>query len=217
MARKEIVDYLVGIGLETSFHGLKLSGEERAGIVVGPDLRGAGWRGRLAKGTYDLLQRAAPEELKKLGLKEGVVNSLVRHRETLLESWREGGAGFWGSIRNVGLKGWEKLAQYAAEDQSVKIDTVVTTDIHRLIRLNNTLHGKTGFKKIDVPITEIESFDPFKEAIAFNKGAVTLAISQAPKFRIGDENYGPYENQKVELPTAAALFLLCKGAATVVN
>ena len=217
LARKEIVDYLVGIGLETSFHGLKLSGEERAGIVVGPDLRGAGWRGRLAKGTYDLLLRATSEELKKLGLTKSVIEDLVDHKEKLLESWKEGEAGPWGSIRNVGLKGWEKLAQYATEDQSVKIDTVVTTDIHRLIRLNNTLHGKTGFKKIEVPITEIEGFDPFKAAIAFNKGAVMLSVSQAPRFRIGDENYGPYENQRIELPTAAALFLLCKGAAMVVN
>ena len=103
------------------------------------------------------------------------------------------------------------------EKQSVKIDTVVTTDIHRLIRLTNTLHGKTGLKKIEVPITGIEHFDPFKSAVTFKKGTVTVLVSDAPKFRLGDETYGPYKEQEIELPTAAALMLLCKGAAKVVE
>jgi len=105
--------------------------------------------------------------------------------------------------------------QKAIENQSVKIDTVVTTDIHRLIRLTNTLHGKTGLKKVYVPINEVERFDPLKSALAFKGGAVKLFVSEAPEFRLGDQRYGPYKNEKVELPTAAALFLVCKGAAQV--
>ena len=103
------------------------------------------------------------------------------------------------------------------EKQSAKIDTVVTTDIHRLIRLTNTLHGKTGLKKIEVPITGIEHFDPLKSAVTFKVGTVTVLVSEAPQFRLGNELYGPYEGQKIELPTAAALMLLCKGAAKVVE
>ncbi len=212
MGRKEIVDYLLGIGLETSFHGL----EER-GVLVGPDLHDSGWRGRIAKGTYNLLLGATPEELRKIGLKKKVVNTMIQHREKLLASWNARAEGPWGSIEGVGLEGWRKIAECGAEEQSVKIDTVVTTDIHRLIRLNNTLHGKTGLKKVEVPFTGIEDFDPFKEAVAFKEGTVTLSVSEAPQFRLGDEIYGPYEKQRVELPTAAALFLLCKDAAKVVT
>jgi len=99
--------------------------------------------------------------------------------------------------------------------QSAKIDTVVTTDVHRLIRLTNTLHGKTGLKKIEISITDIERFDPFKSAIAFKEGTVKVLASDAPEFRLGDQTYGPYKNQQVELPTAAALLLLCKGRAEI--
>lgn len=49
-ARTEIVDYLIGLGLEIGFHGLKESlTENHSKIIVGPDLNDLGWRGRLAR------------------------------------------------------------------------------------------------------------------------------------------------------------------------
>lgn len=212
MARSEIVDYLLGVGLEPVFHGLVKEGpERRSRILVGPDLSDPGWRGRIAKGTYDLLLAVSQEELEKIGLKKKVAETLIENREALLESWRKRGP--WGAVKGIGAESWKKLAQKSVEKQSARIDTVVTTDIHRLIRLNNTLHGKTGLKKTEVPLTGIEKFDPFKRAIAFEKGSVNLLVSDSPKFRLGDELYSPYKNRKVELPTAAALLLLCKGLA----
>jgi DNA primase small subunit len=212
MARKEIVDYVLGIGLETEFHGLGGTGSQ---VLAGPDLYDLGWKGRVARGTYDFLVTATPEELQKVGLERRVVNTIIQHKETLLERWKEKGP--WGTIKGISAESWRKIAQYGVEKQSVKIDTVVTTDIHRLIRLTNTLHGKTGLKKIEVPTTGIEHFDPLKSAVTFKEGTVTVLVSDAPKFRLGDETYGPYQGQKVELPTAAALMLLCKGAAKVVE
>jgi len=215
MARKEIVDYVLGIGLETSFHGLEERGEIKSRILAGPDLYDLGWRGRIARGTYDLLLTATPEELEKIGLKKKVIDLIIQHKEALLESWKEKRP--WGIIKGISVKSWRKIAEYGVGKQSVKIDTVVTTDIHRLIRLTNTLHGKTGLKKIEVPITGIEYFDPFKSAVTFKEGTVTVFVSEAPEFRLGDEIYGPYKGQKIELPTAAALLLLCKGTARVME
>ncbi|KPV63806.1 MAG: DNA primase small subunit PriS [Candidatus Bathyarchaeota archaeon BA2] len=215
MARKEIVDYVLGIGLETRFHGLEETGEKRSRVLAGPDLYDLGWMGRIARGTYDFLLTATPEELEKLGLKKKLIDTIIQHKETLLESWKEKGP--WGTVKGIGVESWRKIAQHGVEMQSVKIDTVVTTDIHRLIRLANTLHGKTGLKKIEVPITGIEYLDPFKSAVAFKEGTVTVFVSEAPQFRLGDEIYGPYKGQKIELPTAAALLLLCKGAAKVME
>jgi DNA primase small subunit len=90
------------------------------------------------------------------------------------------------------------------------VDTVVTTDIHRLIRLPGTLHGKTGFRKVQISISSIDDFDPFKSATAFKGGTTSVLVSDAPEFRLGNEKFGPFRNQKVELPTAAALLLMCK-------
>jgi DNA primase small subunit len=215
MARKEIVDYVLGIGLEAEFHGLWKRSGKNIRVLSGPDLNDLGWRGRLARGTYDILLSATSEELQKVGLKKRTVDTIINHKEALLESWKEKGP--WGITKGIGTESWQKIAQYGVEKQSAKIDTVVTIDIHRLIRLTNTLHGKTGLKKTEVPISEIEHFDPFKSALAFKEGTVMVLVSDAPQFRLGDETYGPFKEQKIELPTAAALLLLCKDAAKVVE
>jgi DNA primase small subunit len=206
MARKEIVDYLVGIGLEPNFHGL--------GLLSGACLDDFGWRRRIINGTCEILKTATQEELEKIGLSKKAINSIVQNREAILENWKEKGA-ILGRIHDVGDKNWKKIFLHSIEKQSIKIDTVVTTDIHRLIRMNNTLHGKTGLKKVEVPITEIESFDPLRSAIAFKEGTVTVSVTESPQFRLREETYGPYKNQEVELPTAVAMLLLCKGTAKV--
>ena len=216
MARKEIVDYVGGIGLEATFHGLEeTSFGGRSQILVGPNLDEIGWRGRIARGTYEFLLTATPEDLNRIGLKSHVVKTLLDQRESILESWKEKGP--WGKVKNIGVESWKKIALHGAQRQAAKIDTVVTTDIHRLIRLDNSLHGKTGFKKVEVPIKGIEDFDPFKSGIAFKEGSVTVLVSDSPRFRLGEQIYEPFREQRVELPTAAALLLLCKGAATVVE
>jgi DNA primase small subunit len=216
MARKEIVDYVVGIGLEAGLHGLEeTSVGGRSRMLVGPNLDEMGWRGRIARGTYEFLLTATPEDLKRIGLKRHVVKTLLDRRESILESWKERGP--WGKVKNVGVESWKRIALHGAQGQAAKIDTVVTTDIHRLIRMSNSLHGKTGLKKVEVPIKDIEDFDPFKSGTAFKAGSVTVFVSDSPRFRVGEQIYEPFKEQRVELPTAAALLLLCKGAATVVE
>ncbi len=205
IGRKEIVDYIVGIGLEPKLHGL--SG------IAGPNLDDLGWKGRIARGTYEYLLNATPEELGKLGLPKRAIQSLSEHKERILKSWKIKGP--WAMIKGVSLESWGKIVEEAVKKQAAQIDTVVTTDIHRLIRLGNTLHGKTGLKKTETSLAAIEEFDPLKSAVAFPRGTATIFVFEAPKFRIGDESCGPYHNKKVELPLAAALFLLCKGAARI--
>jgi DNA primase small subunit len=213
LARKEIVDYMIGVGLDAESHGLGKS-TTATRRVSGPDLNDRGWRGRIAKGTYEFLLNASIKELIKAGLKKHHANSLLNNKEAILESWSEKGP--WGIIKNISPETWRMIAEFGMKKQSVRIDTVVTPDINRLIRLPNSLHGKTGLKKVEFSIADIEDFDPLKTAVAFNKGEVTVYVSEAPQFRVEEEIYGPFRKQKIELPTAAALMLLCKGIATVV-
>jgi DNA primase small subunit len=206
MARKEIVDYVIGLGIDTSLYSLK---EQK------PSFSSPGWNERIFKGILEILFKTKPEELKNIGLKKKVVDSLLSNREALMKNWET--KGFIIAIKGIGTESWKKIVEWSIKLQAAKIDTVVTTDIHRLIRLNNTLHGKTALKKVEFSISNIEGFDPFRSAVAFHKDAIKVAITEAPSFRIENETYGPYKNTKVELPTAAALFLLCKNVAEVVN
>lgn len=211
-ARKEIADYVTGTGLDAKFHGLEAT-EGGAGPLAGPHLGDSGWRGRIARGVYDFLLKADRESLERIGLRRNVVEAILENREAVVRSWDYGGP--WGILRGVGLQSWKLIIKKGVEAQAAKIDTVVTTDIHRLIRLENTLHGKTGLLKVAFPTDEIEVFDPFKSAVAFKRGEVTVFIEEAPEFRIGEEVFGPFRDEKVELPLSAALLLLCKGMAEV--
>jgi len=209
-ARKEIVDYITGVGLEPIYHGLH--GKR---VISGPNLDETGWRGRIARGIHEFLLSANKDELEELNLRKKVIEEITSKRDEILRSWEKRGP--WSILRGVGVETWKKIIMKAIKSQSAWIDTIVTTDIHRLVRLPNTLHGKTGWLKISFPVEEIEEFDPLSSAIAFKRGEVTIYVKKAPKFRIGEETFGPFEDEKVELPMAAAMFLLCKDAAEVVE
>jgi DNA primase small subunit len=213
MARREIVDYILGIGLNPKFLGLRDRIEGRVQLVGGPDLSDSGWSGRMAKGTYDFLLTTTAEELEKKGLMKNAANAIIKHREELLRSWRKKGP--WGIVKDVGIESWIKIARQGIESQSVKIDALVTPDIHRLIRYENTLHGKTGLKKTFVPLNDIDRFDPLESSLVFKNEDVKVFVSEAPKFRLGNQIFGPYKNQEIKLPIAAALMLMCKEVAKV--
>jgi DNA primase small subunit len=93
-----------------------------------------------------------------------------------------------------------------------KIDTVVTTDIHRLIRMPETLNGKTGLRATTVSLDRLEEFDPFYGPVVFD-GTQRVHIMEAPAIRIRDEKFGPFADEDVELPLAAAILLVAKGVA----
>ena len=214
MARKEIVDYVIGLGIEPAFHGLNEKGSKSYG-AKGPSLDDLGWTRRIAKGTYEILLKATPEALECVGLHAKVIDILIKNRNALLKSWNIQGPR--NAVKGIGAESWKRIVARSIEFQAAKIDTVVTTDIHRLIRLTNTLHGKTALKKMECLFSNVDNFDPLKSSVVFRQGTITVDVIEAPKFRVGDEVFGPYKNRRIELPTAAALFLLCKNAAEVVN
>jgi DNA primase small subunit len=214
VARKEIVDYFSGLGFNLFFHGLdEKYQEESPALHARPN--DFGWRKRLTLGLQHFIQKAEEDDLKRIGLKSNVSNAILRNKEVVLKNWSDEKA--LGHVKGVGVESWRKIIEYVIKLESAKIDTVVTTDVHRLIRLAGTLHGKTGLKKVEFPASAINSFDPFKDAVAFKGGTVRVHVSNAPSFRIGNETYGPYKNQEVTLPTAVAVLLVCKNRAEVVS
>lgn len=215
MARKEIVDYVSGLGLDVSFYGLIGKSWGEVQISLGQRSVNFGWYRRLVQGMQNFIQNTKQEDFREIGLKKNAVTAILRSKDLILKNLSD--TRTWSAVKGVGLESWKKIAEQAITLQSAQIDTVVTTDIHRLIRLAGTLHGKTGFRKVEFPLSAVDGFDPFKNAIAFKDGMKTVFVSDAPGFRLGDETFGPYKDQKVELPTAAAVLLICKGRARVIE
>jgi DNA primase small subunit len=215
-ARKEIVDYVQGTGLKVSLHGLMQVSRKTGQKIIGPDLNDPGWSGKIARGVYDIIVTYNLQQLKEInGINKNIASLIFSQREKILKAWNTGTP--WGSIKGVGIKTWEKLVETSVVNQAVSIDTVVTIDIHRLIRMPLTLHGKTGLKVVSIPSKSLERFDPLRDAVAFNEGTLKVYILAAHRFRIGKEIYGPYERETVKLPMAAAIYLLCKRAALLTD
>ena len=211
MARKEIVDYVTGLGISIlNKEDLSRRGKRRDAKKF--SLHNFGWNRRLKVGMQDFLFNATKEDLKAVGLKN---KALLDSKDTIIK--RAINEGRWESINGVSIQTWLKLAEHIREMQSSKIDTVVTTDIHRLIRMNGTLHGKTGLKKVEFPAKNLQDFDPFTGAVAFKKGTAKVLVFDSPEFRLSGETLGPYKNQIVELPVAAAVMLICKRRAEVAS
>ena len=210
LARKEIVDYIIGLGIKLF--------EKKARKARGANrfrLHNFGWNRRLKIGIKNFLSNASREDFIKLGFDIKKIELMTEKKNTLVERCLDDG--YWSGVLRVGDGTWMKLAEYIRDQQASKIDTVVTTDIHRLIRMNGTLHGKTGLKKVEFPAKILQDFDPFTGAVAFKKGEVKVLVSEAPEFKLGGETLGPYKDQTVELPVAAAVMLICKRRAEVTN
>lgn len=202
--RKEIVDYVLGLGFDPDLHPDLMDRRTALDAKIGA----SGWPGRVARGLYEILTETSENELASWDINRRVAKTVARSREDFASMWIGEKAKF---PEGVGPATWRILIGKAVERESAKVDTVVTTDIHRLIRIPETLNGKTGFKAAE--ISSIESFDPFSDAIAF-KGEETVHVKEAPQFRIGNQTYGPYMDKVVTLPSAAAVLLVSKGKAS---
>ncbi|MCL2288287.1 MAG: hypothetical protein FWC33_03800 [Candidatus Bathyarchaeota archaeon] len=215
LSRKEIVDYITGLGLSVFDRYAKennAKGRRRVDSTKNFSLHDYGWNRRLKVGMEKFLTTITAEDMKKSGLKN---NNLFKNKDAIINRAIKGGR--WDSISGVSVATWVKLAEQVKGLESANIDTVVTTDIHRLIRMNGTLHGKTGLLKMEFPVRQLDTFDPLTQAVAFKKGSFKVLVSDVPEFKLGGAVWGPYKNVKVILPTAVAVMLILKGRAEVAD
>jgi len=214
-ARKEVVDYVAGNGLDVSYHGLYLS--RGSSSLIGPDYSEPSWRGRIARGVYDLLGQLSDPSYEGYfseNLTPKTFRRFLKRQEVLVKLWSS--RPVWGAASAIKADDWIKLAQLAVRRQAANIDSVVTTDVHRLIRMINTLHGKTGLLSLKIGYDEVETFDPFRDPVVFpDQPSVKMKVLYCPEFRVKEKSYGPYHNQVVEVPLSTAVFMVCKGVGTL--
>lgn len=205
-ARIEIVHYVMGSG----FRGNKAIISQRGGSLI-PSRDIPGWSGKVADAMVEFIQNIdtypGREKWVKLLKDEKVIaiNMLQRPRPVLS-----------GKVKGVGIKSWQEIAEKAVERFGSEIDRPVTHDIHRVIRLIGSINGKTGFSVTELTRDDLDTFNPFNDAITFNEGTLKVRFHKGPtipSFVINDEKYGPFSGESIELPIAAAVFVLSKGVA----
>jgi len=202
-SRKEIVDYVMGTGIDPALHGL--SCDRGLGLPTPPS---SGWGPRIIRSIYEI---AEVTPLKGMAKVEKSV--YAGRRQRMLEELMQGNLETLS--RMTERKKFDALLASAINRATVRIDPVVTTDIHRLFRLPETLNGKTGLSKRAVSAERLGSFDPLTEAVVLKGGVRDVHIWSSPRFRLLDEWYGPYRDEEAALPQEVAVLLVCKGVAEV--
>jgi len=95
----------------------------------------------------------------------------------------------------------------------VKIDSNVTSDIHRIFRLEGSLNSKSGLVKL--VCQDIEKFNPYIEACLIEDKPVEILANFPIKFSLKNTKFGPYMNEKTSVPKYAAAYMVCKGIASI--
>ncbi|MGP3668295.1 MAG: DNA primase small subunit domain-containing protein [Candidatus Bathyarchaeota archaeon] len=206
--RKEIVDYIRGVGLD--FKDKKI----RKKILSPLNISKPGFQGRISRAVYDLLVQPSKKLLEN-GLDEKTAKKINEKRSEIL-TWLSNGVEEEVLIRILGSeKKWIKIVEKALTKVVIPVDTVVTTDIHRLIRLPGTLHGKTGLKTVVIPINMLEEFDPLTDGLAFKDEKVRIKVKISRMLRFNGEIFKLSKGEMITLPSSVAIFLLARGVASL--
>lgn len=156
------------------------------------------------------------------GLPGGWASRVARARRAEMEAGdspdkaqllEDADAGRWDNQRGAKqkLKSWiEKKRLHLGSE----FDKSVTLDTSKLIRLPTTLHGGTGLLCMEVK--SLDSFDPFSDPVVFSDNPVKIiADKDTPEFTLKGQNFSL--KGAAELPEYAAIYLLCKKRATVMQ
>ena len=147
-----------------------------------------GWRGRMARYIRDLPERTPPFEGGTYDLRiHELANEFTKSKS-------------------------DKFLTQSVSQLSVKIDPMVTTDIHRIFRMPETLNNKTGLVKRECK--DLGSFVPLAESIAVpgENEKYQVMVDLCPKIHLGGNYYGPYKSEMKELPYYVAVYIVSKGA-----
>ena len=219
--RREIVDYVRGIGLEFD----ALVDEETVGGTVGREspatnryLPEGGWGTRIHDRLLELMTeiRELPEEeaLDRLQEYEGVgekkAKTAYQFTQNRFVEIERGNL----SAHNV----FENLAQQFAAtvvaEENAQIDEPVSTDTHRLIRLPGSLHGGSGLTVTRIPRDELDSFDPLVDAIpkTFRDNEIAVEVTAGGEFELGADSFTLEEGVRT-VPEHLGVFLMARGHA----
>jgi|Deesub1362B_J571_1020462.scaffolds.fasta_scaffold00065_14 DNA primase small subunit len=103
-----------------------------------------------------------------------------------------------------------RLTKVAISKSSVNLDEPVTADIHRLIRLPNSLHGGSSLRT--TPVRDLDSFDPLVHAVVFMDETVKVNVLSDVKIEMMEQEFRVHKGVQ-KLPEYVAIHLLCRGVA----
>jgi DNA primase small subunit len=209
--RRELVDYVCGIGIDPGF---MLSSHE--GGAGGWPVRYRGSLREELQGIRDMGTKDGVKYLSSLrGVGKGSAQSFFEGIDTVIASADELSSDVYFMKNNAlqALTGdeYEPLKQ-RIRSKAALTDEPVTTDIKRLIRAPGSLHGGSGFRVTELAsAADLESFDPLIDAVVdFGGNMVSVECPFPLTMPMMGEVY-TIEKGVNRVPDELAVFLCCRG------
>ncbi|MBN1941598.1 MAG: hypothetical protein JW772_05445 [Candidatus Diapherotrites archaeon] len=211
-ARIELLDYLTATKID--FHSLGFAEEGR--LLHFPKKENFAWAKRLASGLKKMIEESDSEKIAAIaGMQHSRVKAFLQNKKTILGHMDKGILFAYPGKKNREF--WFSLLEHVLSTQKLDIDRQTSIDLNKIIRVPDTIHGSTGLVAKTIPMDCLQGFKPFADALAFEKTpSIKVLINSAPKFSLGSESFGPFENTQTELPLHAAIYLVAKQAARLV-
>ncbi len=205
-ARIELVDYLTGHNLDFVNMGFNFDS------LYCPHFKGL-WVKRLSEGVRDFFAGDVKVIAKVMGTTQKKAVSFFENSNKIFELMQKGRLYSFDAKRDAEF--WETVLTHVANSVSVPIDRQTSTDLNKIVRVPSTLHGDTGLLAKTLSIEGLKKFDPYLDSVVFGKEEVKVHVIKAPKFSLGGESFGPFDNIDVSLPLFCAIYLIGKGAAVL--
>ena len=220
--RREIVDYVRGIGLE--FDELVESrsvaeGYGRSSPAQRRSLRThGGWGRRIHRqflsyleAVLELEEDDAIEELQEIdGVGERRAEAILTAASENREAIETGNISAHAAVARLA----RSFAPRTVEAESAPIDEPVTTDTNRLIRLPGSLHGGSALATRRIDRESIDQFDPLVDAIpeTFTDHDIAVSVTDGGEVELGGRTFTVTDGDH-SLPEYVAMFLMARGRA----
>ncbi|MEM2963499.1 MAG: DNA primase catalytic subunit PriS [Candidatus Anstonellales archaeon] len=202
--RREIVDYLLANGI--TFNDFFSSDGSK---LLGPTPNQGGYFGKVAKSAILLSQNPAIATSISRKLRDKA------NLEHFISGVQEGN---W---NKVGIpnkeKKFQRLFQKIISQLSVNVDSGVSIDTSKLLRMPDSINGSSGL--IAKRISDLKSFEPTRDAVAFSSQPIKIrVIEPVRELSFLNSTFGPFEpNSEQTVPESLAIYLILKRAAILSN
>ncbi len=220
-ARREIVDYIRGRNIEfddvlttESVEGLgRQTPAERRSLK-----RSGGWGRRFHDSLVEFINELLADEeesaVERLQLFDDIGPERARAALTAArQNYSEIERGNV-DIHPAFYRFAKEFFARAVTQHTAAIDEPVTVDTHRLIRLPGSLHGGTGLRVTRLSISDIEAFEPLRDAIpdVFTGYSITIQGDGGPPVTLNGETF-TVPDDVITVPEYVAIFLMARGRA----
>jgi len=206
-ARIELVDYLTAHNMDFVNLGFDTI------ALLCPTHNGL-WSRRMVDGIKDFFNKDPKEIAKIVSSTQKKVTAFVGIKDRIFDAMSNGKLIPYDTKKNDVF--WQRVLEVVSKQLVVPIDRQTSTDLNKIVRVPMTLHGDTGLLAKTVSIDELKNFDPYVDSVVFGKDMVNVHVIKAPKFSLGGEVFGPFEDSTESLPLFCAVYLIGKGAAVLI-